>query len=114
PDVRITAPKTRSTTNEEVVVKVDAVDTGGGVSGLVVYDNGARIAVAPEETREGNVVHYSFKLKLASGANQIRIKAASADGSWDSMAAELNLTCSRRADHKPRLYVIAAGMGNET
>jgi hypothetical protein len=110
PKLKIVSPTVHSVTNEQVIVAVDAVDTGGGISAPQIFNNGARIAVAPESSRNGDTVHYSFKLPLARGVNQIRVTAATKDGSWEAMPVEMELRSSRPFDRKSRLFVVAVGI----
>jgi WD40 repeat protein len=112
PQLKIVAPKVRSSTNEQVIVAVDAVDQGGGISAPQIFNNGARIAVEPETILDGDTNHYSFKLALARGVNQIRVTAATKDGSWEATPAEIELHCSRPLDRKSRLFVVAVGVGD--
>jgi hypothetical protein len=112
PLLKLVAPKLRTTTEDEVIVAVDAEDQGGGVSAVALYNNDARIAVEPKTSREGKIVHYSFKLKLNRGVNQIRVNASSNDGSWEAVPAEIALSCSRRLDRQSRLFVVAIGISD--
>ncbi|MEO5960596.1 MAG: caspase family protein, partial [Opitutaceae bacterium] len=112
PALKIVAPKIRSTTEEQIVVVVDAVDQGGGVAAPQIFNNGARVAVEPETKREGDTVRYAFKLNLAAGSNQIRVTAASEDGSWEAIPAETELSSSHRPNRKGRLFVVAVGVSD--
>ena len=107
PVLKIVSPKARSLTNDHVIVAVDAEDQGGGISGVALYNNDARIAAEPESTRDGKVIHYSFKLVLNRGVNQVRVTASSSDGSWEAVPAEIALNCTRRMERKGRLFVVA-------
>ncbi len=112
PVLKIVSPKVRGTAEAQVVLMVDAVDQGGGISAPRIYNNGARLALEPEATREGDTVHYSFKLNLAAGRNQIQVTAASDDGSWEAIPAEIELNSTRRLERKARLFVVAVGLGD--
>jgi hypothetical protein len=112
PVLKITGPKIRSTADEQIVVTVDAADQGGGVAAPELFNNGARIAVEPEAKRDGPTVHYAFKLNLAPGANRLRVTAASDDGSWEAIPVETELTSTRHAERKGRLFVLAVGVGD--
>ncbi|MEO7798669.1 MAG: hypothetical protein ABIY47_13185 [Opitutaceae bacterium] len=107
PVVKIVGPKVRSTDDGQIVVTVEAADQGGGVSAPQIFNNGARLAVDPETTREGDIVRYAFKLTLAGGSNQIRVTAASDDGSWEAIPAEIELSSSLYPRRKSRLFVVA-------
>lgn len=112
PVLKIVAPKVRSFADEQVTIAVDAIDQGGGVAAPQIFNNGARLAIEPAATRDGNTVHYAFAVKLAAGSNQIRVTAASDDGSWEAMPAEIELNSSHRAERKGRLFVVAVGVGD--
>jgi hypothetical protein len=51
-------------------------------------------------------------VNLAAGANQLRVTAASDDGSWEAIPVELELNCTHRAERKGRLFVVAVGIGD--
>jgi WD40 repeat protein len=107
PSLKIVAPKVRSTTEEQITLVVEATDQGGGVSAPKIFNNGARLALEPAAVRNGNVVRFSFPLPLAAGSNQIRIIAAAEDGSWEATPVETELSSSRPASRKSRLFVVA-------
>jgi hypothetical protein len=96
-----------------VAVAVDVTDQGGGVSPLVVENNGTRVMVPmkSEPGADGKSTRVSFTVSLAPGPNRIRVKAASADGSWESKA-DMEVTHPRTPDHKNRMYVVAVGVGS--
>ena len=112
PLLKLVAPKVRITANDDVNVRVDAEDQGGGLSAVALYNNDARVAVEPKTSREGKVVHYSFNLKMKRGVNQIRVTASSSDGSWEAVPAEIALSCSRRLDRQSRLFVVTVGIND--
>jgi len=107
PALKIVAPKVRSSAEEFVTLVIDATDQGGGVSAPQIFNNGARLALEPEAVRNGNVVRYSFPLRLAAGSNQLRVTASSDDGAWEAVPVEIELSSSRRAERKSRLLVVA-------
>jgi hypothetical protein len=88
-------------------------DQGGGISPLVVEVNGARVAVPTksEPAADAKSTRVSFTVSLAPGVNKVRVRAAGADGSWESRA-DLELTHPRTPDHKSRMYVLAVGVGD--
>lgn len=112
PTLKIVSPKAKSTDDGKVVVTVEAVDQGGGVAAPKIFNNGARLAIEPDSTKTGEVVRYSFPLNLAAGGNHIRVTAASQDGSWESMPAEIEINSLQRAERKGRLFVVAVGVGD--
>lgn len=112
PILKIVSPKPRSTTEDgKVTLVVEAEDQGGGVSVPQIYNHGAHVVAKPEAKTEGKTTTYTYNLDLAAGANQLRIVSASADGSWESIAVEIDLSSSKRPERKPRLFVVAVGIG---
>jgi dipeptidyl aminopeptidase/acylaminoacyl peptidase len=112
PLVKIVSPKPRSTTEDgkvELVVEVE--DQGGGVSAPHIYNHGARLVVTPQAKTEGKTTTYTYQIDLPGGPNQLRITSASADGSWESIATEIDLTSGKRPERKPRLFVVTVGIG---
>jgi WD40 repeat protein len=114
PRLKIVSPKARAVPTQEMTFTVDVSDQGGGVSPLLVENNGVRIAVStrsepgpdPQSTRT------SFTLPLTSGLNKIRVKAASADRSWEAATAEFELSLPRAPEHRTRMYVVAVGVSS--
>jgi Tol biopolymer transport system component len=112
PVLKIVSPKVRATPKAQIAVEVDATDKGGGVSAPQIYNNGARLAVEPTAKREGDIVRFSFPVTLGAGNNQLRITAASDDGSWEAIPVELELNYMHRPERKGRLFVVAVGIGD--
>ena len=81
PVLKIISPKVRSTSDAQIVVEVEATEKGGGVSAPRIYNHGARLAVEAAAKREGDIVRFSFPVSLGAGNNQLRVTAASDDGS---------------------------------
>ena len=54
----------------------------------------------------------TFTVPLAPGPNRIRVRAADRDGSWESAAAEVELTHPRTPGQQGRMYVVAVGIGD--
>lgn len=113
PLVKFAAPKARVSHAPDAAVAVDVTDQGGGISPLVVEVNGARVTVPTksEPAPGGKATRVSFTVSLAPGANQLRVRAAGADGSWESRA-DLEVTHPRASGHKGRMYVVAVGVGD--
>jgi WD40 repeat protein len=111
PLVKITSPKTRVSDTPDMAFKVEVTDQGGGISPLVIENNGARVIVPTkaEPVAEGKTTRVSFSLSLAPGPNKIRVKAASADGSWESKS-DLEVTHLRTPEHKNRMFIVAIGI----
>ncbi|HUR60205.1 MAG TPA: WD40 repeat domain-containing protein, partial [Opitutaceae bacterium] len=112
PVLKIVSPKVRSTADAQITLEVEATNKGGGVSAPQIFNNGARLAVEPAAKREADIVRYSFPVTLGAGSNQFRITAASDDGSWEAIPVELELNCTRRAERKGRLFVVAVGIAD--
>ncbi len=109
PIVRILSPTAGEVETAEATLEVQATDQGGGVANLALFQNGARV-LAPGQTRhEGKVLYQSFRVGLVEGENQLRITAASRDGSWESEPAELMLRYERPLA-KSRMFVLAVGI----
>jgi dipeptidyl aminopeptidase/acylaminoacyl peptidase len=114
PRLKIVSPKARVAPLPEMAFTVDVSDQGGGASPLIVENNGVRIdtptrsepAPDPQSTRT------SFTLPLAPGPNKVRIKAASADGSWEAVTTDFELTYPRAPEHNTRMYVVAVGVSS--
>lgn len=113
PLLKFAAPKARVSSAPDVAVAVDVTDQGGGVSPLVVEVNGARVIVRTksEPAADGKSARVSFAVSLTPGPNRIRVRAAGADGSWESRA-DLEVTHPRAPEHRSRMYVVAVGVGN--
>lgn len=116
PLVKLVQPKTRVSTTQETTLAADVTDQGGGVSGLVVEINGARVAAKTksEPAPDGKATRTTFTVALAPGANRIRVKTASGDGSWEAVTPEVELIHPRSPDHRSRLYVVAVGVGRQS
>lgn len=113
PLLKFAAPKARASDKQDVAAAVDVTDQGGGVSPLVVEVNGARVAVPTrsEPAADGKSARVHFTVSLAPGPNTIRVRAAGADGSWESRA-DLEVAHPRTPEHKSRMYVLAVGVGD--
>jgi WD40 repeat protein len=109
PALRITSPKEGVVDTPQVTLETQAVDQGGGVSGPWLVHNGARVMAAATTAKVGKVVKRSFTVALVQGDNKLEVKAASADGSWESEPARITLRYEKPLD-KPELYVVAVGV----
>lgn len=112
PHIKFAAPKARVSDKQDVAVAVDVTDQGGGIAPVVVEVNGARVAVPTkaEPGADGKSTRVNFTVSLAPGANKVRVRAAGADGAWESRA-DLEITHPRTPEHKSRMYVLAVGVG---
>lgn len=111
--VRFVTPSSDTSTSDEAVsVTVEAVDQGGGVDEIRLYQNGKLVSEplrgAKKVQRRGEVSRQSFSLVLAAGANVFRVVALSASR-VESVAAERTVTL-RAAVPSARLHVVAVGI----
>lgn len=110
PLVKVSAPDGRLSATREAAVVAEVTDQGGGVSGLSVEVNGARVAAPAKAERGRRPTKTTFTVSLAPGPNKVRVKAANADGSWESAPAEVELTYLPTPEPRGRLYVVAVGV----
>jgi hypothetical protein len=109
PLVRILGPQSGDVTSPQVTIEVQATDQGGGVSGLAVYQNDARVLAPGETRREEKTVYRDFRIALVPGENRLRVTAASGDGSWESEPATLLLRYEEPLA-KSELHLVAVGI----
>jgi WD40 repeat protein len=109
PSVRIVSPKAGAVEMPQVALEAEASDEGGGVSGPFLYHNGARVLASGTAEKEGKVVKRRFAVTLVQGDNRLEVRAASADGSWESEPALLSLRYDKPLD-KPDLHLVAVGV----
>jgi WD40 repeat protein len=109
PLVRVVSPKAGTVERPQVTVVAEAVDQGGGTQGPWLLHNGARVLVPGTAERAGKVSRRSFTVALVEGDNRLEVKAASADGSWESEPASLTLRYERPLP-KGELYLVAVGV----
>ena len=88
---------------------MEVVDEGGGIRGPWLVQNGARVLVRGETRREKNVLERTFDVALVEGENKLEVRAASADGSWESEPAVITLRYEKPLP-KPELYLVAVGI----
>jgi len=110
PIVRILKPdRGGAVETDNVTLEVEAVDEGGGIRGPWLVQNGARVLAPGKTRRQGKVLRRELDVALIEGENHLEIRAASADGSWESEPARLTLRYERPLP-KPELYVVAVGV----
>jgi WD40 repeat protein len=110
PTVRIVSPGPGVTVEgDRLTLEVEVTDAGGGVQGPVLFHNGARTPAPGLAERKGRVVRRRFPVVLIPGENLLEVRAASADGSWESEPARLTVR-SEKPVAKPDLYVVAVGV----
>ena len=110
PTVRIVKPAQSGTVDTPAVtIEAEATDAGGGVEGPWLVHNGARVVARGQARKDGKVTTRTFDVLLVTGENRLEVRAASADGSWESEPARLTLRYEKPLD-KPELHVVAVGV----
>jgi WD40 repeat protein len=109
PSLKITSPEPNEVRDQLITVVAEAVDQGGGVARLAVYQNGARVLADGETRQEGKTTYRTFKLSLVEGENRIKVTAANRDGSWEAEPVQVIVRYERPLK-KPELYVVAVGI----
>ena len=109
PVLKIRSHASGKVETSHVDIDVEAIDLGGGVTKLAIFQNGARV-LAPGETRQdGKTIRRTFRVALVEGPNHFRVTAASGDGSWESEPAEVTLNFERPLG-RSRLHVLTVGI----
>ena len=108
PRIRIVSPMSGTVESHEVTIDVQVTDQGGGISGLAIYQNDARVLAPGQTRRDGDTLHRNFQIALVEGRNRLRVKASSGDGSWEAEPAEIVLNYEVPLD-KSELHVVAIG-----
>lgn len=109
PVISILSPPSGIVESPSVTIEVQAEDQGGGVSGVTLFHNAARVLAAGQTRQEGKRVFRSFQTPLVQGENRLKVIAASGDGSWESEPAEIVLRYEKPLA-KSRLYLLAVGI----
>jgi WD40 repeat protein len=114
PLVKLVVPKGRAPATPTVTLAADVTDQGGGVGALVVENNGVRLALPtkPTPTPDGKAARFTFTVPLVPGANKVRVRSASRDGSRESTASEVELSRPRTPGRRGRMYVVAVGISD--
>jgi WD40 repeat protein len=95
---------------DRVTVDVALTDQGGGIKGPWLFHNGAAVSAGHSLLRQaGQTAHHRFSIPLVPGDNRFEVRAASADGSWESEPAVASLRSDGTAA-EPELYVLAVGI----
>lgn len=109
PTLKILSPRSGDVESNQVAVEAEAVDQGGGVSDLSIYQNGSRVLAPGAKAVDGKTVRRTFRLVLVEGENRLRVHAASGDGSWEAEPAEIVLRYEKPLP-KSELYLLAIGI----
>jgi hypothetical protein len=113
--VKLLPPKGRGAADSTATLTADITDQGGGVGTVVVENNGVRLVV-PTKAEPGpkaNVTRVTFTVPLAPGGNRVGVRAATADGSRESSAAELELSLPPAPGRRGRLSVGTGDVAKE-
>lgn len=109
PSIKIVSPASGNVDGSDVTIVAEVLDEGGGVTGPWITHNGMRVRTEGSVEKAGNVLRRTFKLRLAPGTNTIEVKASSADGSWESEPAKIQLV-SAKPVAKVAMHVLAVGV----
>lgn len=114
PLVKLVPIKGRAPTDPTATLHADVTDQGAGAAPLVVENNGVRLAVTTksEPAPGGKATRVTFTVPLAPGANKIRVRSATADGSRESAGSEVELAYPESPGGRGRLYIVAVGIGD--
>lgn len=96
-------------TTQQISLKVEVTDRGGGIQGPWLRHNRARILVQGSRQREGHVLQQQSLVTLVEGSNRLEVQAASEDGSWESEPAVLMLRYQAPLA-PPQLHLVAVGV----
>ena len=113
PSVKITdTPATVSA--DEVTVRLNLDDQGGGIGDIRLYLNGAAVVMDSRAVkitpRSDKTLFKEYVLKLASGRNVIKAVAFNADNSMQSNEAVWIVTATYKKTEKPSLYALVIGI----
>ncbi len=111
PTVTLARTNPEEAGSRRVSFKVTATDQGGGISGLRLYHNGARLITQGEEIRNEDGVTREFFVDLVEGENRLRATAFCRDGSMEAEPAELVLKYEKPLD-RAKLFVVAVGVSD--
>jgi WD40 repeat protein len=109
PALKILQPGSGIVTKSQVTLEVEAVDRGGGIGRLAIFQNGSRVLAEGKTHREEKKVLRTFTLSLIQGMNRLEVRAASEDGSWESEPAMITLTYKEPLP-QPSLHLLTVGV----
>ncbi len=103
-----------SVSTDEVTVRLQLTDQGGGIGDIRLYLNGTAVVMDSRavQIREktGKAVLKSYDLKLVNGKNTIKAVAFNGDNSMQSNEATLEVTASYARAGKPSLSALVIGI----
>ncbi|PKN70100.1 MAG: hypothetical protein CVU54_06825 [Deltaproteobacteria bacterium HGW-Deltaproteobacteria-12] len=99
---------------DEVTVRLQLTDQGGGIGDIRLYLNGTAVVMDSRavQIREktGQAVLKSYDLKLVNGKNTIKAVAMNGEGSMQSNEATLEVTANYARAGKPSLSALVIGI----
>jgi WD40 repeat protein len=95
----------------KATIVAEVTEDGGGTQGPWIHQNGTRVLATQDTRRDGEAMIHTFRLDLVEGENEIEIKAACSDGSWESEPERVTLTY-QKALPEPELYVLSVGIND--
>lgn len=110
PRVQVVSPKKGGMVEtNEVTLRVEVTDQGGGIRGPWLKHNGARLLASGGVTRSGKTLTRDFEVWLVEGENRLEVSAASADGSWESEPAVMTFRYEKPLP-KSQLHIVSVGV----
>ena len=107
--MKIVSPAPGEIESQSASLEVEVTDQGGGIKMPWIMQNGSQVLVDATKQATGNILRESFKIRLVPGENRIEVRAASADGSWESEPATLVLSYHKSLVN-PTIYLVAVGV----
>ncbi len=111
PDVKIVTPKNGATTaKDELGVKLNITDTGGGIGDIYLYVNDTLVSTDTKDIkRKKHSPETTFRVAMIQGENRIRAEVYNRDNTMRSDPAVITVTADYKAD-APVLHVLAVGI----
>ncbi len=99
---------------DEVTVKLQLTDQGGGIGDIRLYLNGTAVVMESRAVsirpKAGAAIEKAYTLKLVSGKNMIKAAAFNADNSMQSQEARFTVTANFASVRKPALHALVIGI----
>lgn len=109
PKLRIVSPESGEVAARDVTVVAEATDQGGGISNFAIFQNGSRLLTEAKSQQDGKTLRRTFQVRLVEGDNELAVRAASKDGSWESEPATVRLRYEKPVPGA-ELYLVAIGI----
>ncbi len=113
PKLRIVSPEPGPVESREVTVVAEATDQGGGISHFAIFQNGSRLLTESKSQQDGKTLRRTFQVRLVEGDNELSVRAACEDGSWESEPASVRLRYEKPVPGA-ELYLVAIGINQYT